>query len=87
MVRKGSPVRVRQRALGNALQHGVLVSGAARVTSSGRFPARSGQALDRSAQIAAVITAEEGKPPAEAEGEVRYAAGLFEWYAGDAERI
>jgi len=44
MVRKGSPVRVRQRALKTALQRGLLVSGAARMTTSERFLARRGQA-------------------------------------------
>lgn len=43
--------------------------------------------LERASRIAAVMTAEQGKPLAEAEGEVRYAAGFFEWFAGEAERI
>jgi hypothetical protein len=34
MVRKGSPVRVRQRASETALQRGFVVSGAAPVTTS-----------------------------------------------------
>jgi succinate-semialdehyde dehydrogenase/glutarate-semialdehyde dehydrogenase len=42
--------------------------------------------LDRSAEVAAVMTAEQGKPLTEAQGEVRYAAGFFEWFAGEAER-
>jgi succinate-semialdehyde dehydrogenase/glutarate-semialdehyde dehydrogenase len=41
---------------------------------------------ERAGQIAAVLTAEQGKPLAEAEAEVRYAAGYFEWFAGEAER-
>jgi len=38
-------------------------------------------------RIAAVMTAEQGKPLAEARGEVDYAAGFFEWFAGEAERV
>jgi succinate-semialdehyde dehydrogenase / glutarate-semialdehyde dehydrogenase len=41
----------------------------------------------RSDEIAAVMTAEQGKPLAEAAGEVEYAASFFEWFAGEAERI
>jgi hypothetical protein len=44
MVRKGSPVRVRQRASETAVQRGFLILGAARMTTSERFLARSGQA-------------------------------------------
>jgi succinate-semialdehyde dehydrogenase/glutarate-semialdehyde dehydrogenase len=39
------------------------------------------------ADLAALITAEQGKPLKEAEGEVEYAAGFFDWFAGEAERI
>ncbi|HEY0387390.1 MAG TPA: NAD-dependent succinate-semialdehyde dehydrogenase [Gaiellales bacterium] len=42
---------------------------------------------DRRDAIAAVMTAEQGKPLAEAAGEVDYAAGFFEWFAGEAERV
>jgi succinate-semialdehyde dehydrogenase/glutarate-semialdehyde dehydrogenase len=42
---------------------------------------------ERKDAIAAVMTAEQGKPLAEAAGEVEYAAGFFEWFAGEAERI
>jgi succinate-semialdehyde dehydrogenase/glutarate-semialdehyde dehydrogenase len=42
---------------------------------------------DRRDEIAAVMTAEQGKPLSEARGEVDYAAGFFEWFAGEAERI
>ena len=42
---------------------------------------------ERSDSISATMTAEQGKPLAEAAGEVEYAAGFFEWFAGEAERI
>ena len=38
-------------------------------------------------RLAALITAEGGKPLAEAVGEVKYAASFFEWFAGEAPRI
>jgi succinate-semialdehyde dehydrogenase/glutarate-semialdehyde dehydrogenase len=38
-------------------------------------------------EIAATMTAEQGKPLAEASGEVEYAASFFEWFAGEAERV
>lgn len=36
--------------------------------------------------LAAIITTEEGKPFAEAQGEIRYAASFIKWYAEEAER-
>ena len=33
------------------------------------------------------MTAEQGKPLAEAAGEVEYAANFFEWFSGEAERL
>ncbi len=42
---------------------------------------------ERKDEIAAVMTAEQGKPLAEAAGEVEYAASFFEWFGGEAERI
>lgn len=42
---------------------------------------------ERSSSIAAIMTAEQGKPLAEAAGEVEYAAGFLEWFAGEAERV
>jgi succinate-semialdehyde dehydrogenase / glutarate-semialdehyde dehydrogenase len=42
---------------------------------------------ERKAEIAAVMTAEQGKPLAEASGEVEYAASFFEWFSGEAERV
>jgi succinate-semialdehyde dehydrogenase/glutarate-semialdehyde dehydrogenase len=43
--------------------------------------------LERTDEIAAVMTAEQGKPLAEARGEVAYAAGFLEWFSGEAERV
>lgn len=43
--------------------------------------------LDDLERLAALITAEHGKPLAEAAAEVRYAASFFEWFAGEAPRI
>jgi len=42
---------------------------------------------ERKEEIAAVMTAEQGKPLAEATGEVDYAAGFLEWFGGEAERV
>jgi len=42
---------------------------------------------ERRSEIGLVMTTEQGKPLAEAEGEVEYAAGFLEWFAGEAERI
>jgi succinate-semialdehyde dehydrogenase/glutarate-semialdehyde dehydrogenase len=42
---------------------------------------------ERRAALAAIMTAEQGKPLAEAAGEVDYAAGFFDWFAGEAERV
>jgi succinate-semialdehyde dehydrogenase/glutarate-semialdehyde dehydrogenase len=42
---------------------------------------------ERKDEIAAVMTAEQGKPLAEAAGEVDYAASFFEWFSGEAERL
>jgi len=39
------------------------------------------------ARLAALCTRENGKPTAEAVGEVRYAASFLTWFAGEAERI
>jgi succinate-semialdehyde dehydrogenase len=36
--------------------------------------------------LAVIITAEQGKPIAEARGEVSYAAGFLDWFAGEGER-
>jgi succinate-semialdehyde dehydrogenase/glutarate-semialdehyde dehydrogenase len=37
--------------------------------------------------LAAIMTAEQGKPLAEAAGEIRYAAGFVKWFAEEARRI
>ncbi len=37
--------------------------------------------------LAALLSAEQGKPLAEALGEIRYGAGYIHWFAGEAERI
>jgi succinate-semialdehyde dehydrogenase / glutarate-semialdehyde dehydrogenase len=42
---------------------------------------------ERRSEIAALMTAEQGKPLSEAAGEVEYAASFFEWFAGEAERV
>jgi succinate-semialdehyde dehydrogenase / glutarate-semialdehyde dehydrogenase len=42
---------------------------------------------ERKDEIAAVMTAEQGKPLTEAAGEVEYAASFFEWFGGEAERV
>jgi succinate-semialdehyde dehydrogenase/glutarate-semialdehyde dehydrogenase len=42
---------------------------------------------ERKDEIAGVMTTEQGKPLAEAAGEVEYAAGFLEWFGGEAERV
>ena len=42
---------------------------------------------ERADEIASVMTAEQGKPLAEARGETDYAASFLEWFGGEAERI
>ncbi len=42
---------------------------------------------ERRDQIGVVMTSEQGKPLAEATGEVEYAASFLEWFAGEAERV
>src|SRR5690606_19451060 len=37
--------------------------------------------------LAVLMTAEQGKPLAEARGEVAYAASFFEWFAEEARRV
>ena len=37
--------------------------------------------------LAAIITAEQGKPLAEAKGEIHYAAGFIDWFAEEAKRV
>jgi succinate-semialdehyde dehydrogenase / glutarate-semialdehyde dehydrogenase len=42
---------------------------------------------ERKGEIAAVMTSEQGKPLAEAAGEVEYSASFLEWFGGEAERV
>jgi succinate-semialdehyde dehydrogenase / glutarate-semialdehyde dehydrogenase len=42
---------------------------------------------ERKERIALTMTLEQGKPLAEATGEVEYAAGFLEWFGGEAERV
>lgn len=43
--------------------------------------------LENAADIAAILTAEQGKPLAEARGEVLYAASFIKWFAEEAKRV
>ncbi len=43
--------------------------------------------LDQLERLATVMTLEQGKPLAEARGEIAYAASFFAWFAGEAERV
>lgn len=43
--------------------------------------------MEASEDLAAIITAENGKVLAEARGEVKYAADFLDWFAGEAGRI
>ena len=43
--------------------------------------------IERRERLATVMTLEQGKPLAEARGEITYAAGFLQWFAGEAERI
>ena len=53
-----------------------------------RILARTAALLrERADDIGRTMTREQGKPLAEAKGEVEYAASFFEWFAGEAERI
>jgi succinate-semialdehyde dehydrogenase/glutarate-semialdehyde dehydrogenase len=42
---------------------------------------------ERTDEIGEIMTLEQGKPLAEAKGEVEYAASFLEWFGGEAERI
>jgi succinate-semialdehyde dehydrogenase/glutarate-semialdehyde dehydrogenase len=42
---------------------------------------------ERVDEIGSAMTAEQGKPLAEAKGEVEYAASFLEWFSGEAERV
>ena len=43
--------------------------------------------IENQEDLAAMMTAEQGKPLAEARGEVSYAAGFIEWYAEEGKRV
>jgi succinate-semialdehyde dehydrogenase/glutarate-semialdehyde dehydrogenase len=43
--------------------------------------------LDNTDDLAAIMTAEQGKPLAEAKGEIAYAASFIEWFAEEAKRV
>lgn len=43
--------------------------------------------LEHREDLAIILTAEQGKPLAEAQGEIDYAAAYFEWFAEEAKRI
>lgn len=43
--------------------------------------------VDNVEDLASILTAEQGKPLAEARGEILYGAAFFEWYAEEAKRV
>ena len=43
--------------------------------------------LEHVDELAAILTAEQGKPLAEAAGEIRYGAGFIEWFAEESKRL
>jgi succinate-semialdehyde dehydrogenase/glutarate-semialdehyde dehydrogenase len=43
--------------------------------------------LERQERLATIMTLEQGKPLAEARGEIAYAASFFSWFAGEGERV
>lgn len=43
--------------------------------------------MENKKELAQILTAEMGKPLPEAEGEINYAAGFFDWFSGEARRI
>ncbi len=54
----------------------------------GRLVRRLGELMLREEErLAALMTREQGKPRAEAAGEIRYAASFLEWAAGEAPRV
>jgi succinate-semialdehyde dehydrogenase / glutarate-semialdehyde dehydrogenase len=62
--------------------------GATAAIERGRILRRAADLLrERRHETAAVMTAEQGKPLAEAVGEIEYAASFFDWFAGEAERV
>jgi succinate-semialdehyde dehydrogenase/glutarate-semialdehyde dehydrogenase len=54
----------------------------------GRILRRAAELMrERKDDLALLMTTEQGKPLAEASGEVEYAAGFFDWFAGEGERL
>lgn len=43
--------------------------------------------IDNQEELAKILTAEEGKPLAEARGEIAYSAGFFDWFSEESRRI
>ena len=43
--------------------------------------------LERQEELARLLTSEQGKPLAEARGEIAYAASFFEWFGEEAKRV
>jgi len=43
--------------------------------------------VEHAAEVAAILTAEQGKPLAEAQGEIAYAASFIKWFAEEARRV
>ena len=43
--------------------------------------------MENQSDLAAIMTAEQGKPLAESQGEITYAAAFFEWFAEEAKRV
>ncbi|EFP05120.1 CRE-ALH-7 protein [Caenorhabditis remanei] len=43
--------------------------------------------IQRETELATLLTKEQGKPLAEARGEIQYSAAYFDWYAGEARRV
>jgi succinate-semialdehyde dehydrogenase/glutarate-semialdehyde dehydrogenase len=61
---------------------------AMRAKDRARFLRRLGDLmLERAEELAALLVAEQGKPVAEAEVEVAYAASFFEWFGEEAKRV
>ncbi|MCO5731164.1 NAD-dependent succinate-semialdehyde dehydrogenase [Rhizobium sp. SSA_523] len=72
----------------------VEAAGAAFLTWRDTRPAERGRILrewgrlmrDNAEDLSVIMTAEQGKPLAESQGEIAYAASFLDWFAGEAER-
>jgi succinate-semialdehyde dehydrogenase/glutarate-semialdehyde dehydrogenase/aspartate-semialdehyde dehydrogenase len=77
-----------------AAREAVEAAEAARHPWAARLPADRGQPIRRwsalmreaSEDLATILTVEQGKPLAEARGEIAYAAGFLDWFAAETER-